>query len=271
MKQISLEQLKIVELEILSQVHDLCQELNLRYSLAGGTLLGAIRHGGFIPWDDDIDIFMPRPDYNKLIEYCKDNDTSFDLISNEINSNYGYLFAKAMCKETFIVEQNANRFDVEMGVYIDIFPIDGLGNTYVDAKKNFNKTSFKRELLVAANWKHFFRSKTRSWKYEPIRLAFFALSRFTSPKRLVPSINKLTEKISFDDSNFAGAVCGAYRTKEILKSSVYSEYTDIVFENKLFKAIKNSDAYLTSIYGNYMELPPVEKRVSHHTFSAYLK
>ncbi len=271
MKQISLAELKKIELDILSQVHDLCQQLNLRYSLAGGTLLGAIRHGGFIPWDDDIDIFMPRPDYDKLIEYCKNNSIPFSLVSNDSNSRYGYLFAKAMCKETFIVEQNANRFNIEMGVYIDIFPIDGLGTTYEEAIKNFNKTSFKRELLVATNWKRFFRSKTRSLKYEPIRLAFFILSRFTSPKRLVPIIEKKTKEIAFDDSNFAGAVCGAYRTKEILESSIYSEYTDIVFENKLFRAIKNSDAYLSSIYGNYMELPPVEKRVSHHTFIAYLK
>ena len=123
-KAIELDQLKKIELGILQEVHNVCIEQGLRYSLAGGTLLGAVRHGGFIPWDDDIDIMMPRPDYNKLIEYCMNNETPFRLVSTETEKGYGYIFAKAVDQKTFIIEQNGNRGNADMGVYVDIFPID---------------------------------------------------------------------------------------------------------------------------------------------------
>ena len=86
MKEISLDELKKIEFEILVEIDKICREQNIRYSLCGGTLLGAIRHGGFIPWDDDIDIFMPRPDYNRFLEYCIQNSTTFSLLCNKTDS-----------------------------------------------------------------------------------------------------------------------------------------------------------------------------------------
>ena len=271
MKEIFLDELKKIELEILTQIHELCAEQNLRYSLCGGTLLGAIRHKGFIPWDDDIDIFMPRPDYNKLIEYCKTHETPFTLLCNETDERYGYLFGKAMSKTATIVEENNDTGDIDMGVYVDIFPIDGLADTYEKSKKLFNKTSFKRELLVARNWSRFFKSKTHPWYYEPFRLAFFLLSRFASKKKLVRSIQKKYKDFDFDESKYSATVCGSYRLKEILPTEVYSEFIDLEFEGKTFRAIKNYETYLSNIYGDYMQLPPEEKRVSHHMFKAYYK
>lgn len=270
MKQIiTLEELKKIELEILKQVDAICIQENIKYSLCGGSLLGAIRHGGFIPWDDDIDIFMPRPDYNRFIEYCKTHHTPFKLGSVETDSKYGYLFAKAMNRDTTIHEINGNRNDVNLGVYVDIFPIDGLGDTYDEAKEKFKKTRFNRELLVAYNWRRFFRSKTRSIVYEPIRFVFFVLSRFVKSQTLIKKIQAKTPPEAFQKSKYAGAICGSYRFKEILPIEVYSEFDTVVFEGCKFMSIKNKDAYLKSIYGNYMELPPEEKRVAHHTFEAY--
>lgn len=270
-KRITLDELKKIELETLLQLDALCTQLGLRYSLCGGTLLGAIRHGGFIPWDDDIDIFMPRPDYNRLIAYCKENETPFTLLCNETNEKYGYLFAKAMAKNTVIYEENANPTNIDMGVYIDIFPIDGLADDYDSSKKLFNKTRFKREMLVAKNWKRFFKSKTHAWYYEPIRLAFFLVSRFVSRQGLINSIQRAYAADAFDQRGYAATVCGSYRLKEILKRSVYDTYTELEFEGYKFKALADYDTYLSSIYGDYMKLPPEEKRVSHHMFEAYYK
>ena len=269
MKEILLDELKRIELDILQQVHDLCQEQGLRYSLCGGTLLGAVRHKGYIPWDDDIDIFMPRPDYNKLIEYCKTHETPFQLLCHETNNRYGYLFGKAMSKTAKIIEENSESNGIEMGVYVDIFPLDGLADTYEKSKKLFNKTRFKRELLVAKNWSRFFKSKTHPWYYEPFRFAFFIMSRFVSRGKLIESIQKKYKNFDFDNSKYSATVCGSYRLKEILPTKVYAEYTTIEFEKKEFITIKDYEAYLSSIYGDYMQLPPEEKRCSHHMFKAY--
>ena len=94
LKKIPDTELKSIQYEILTELDALCKKLNIRYSLCGGSLLGAVRHKAFIPWDDDIDIIMPRPDYDALISYCRDNVTPFRLISHETEEEYGYLFAK---------------------------------------------------------------------------------------------------------------------------------------------------------------------------------
>lgn len=271
MKEISLGELKKIELDILTEIDKICKEQNIRYSLCGGTLLGAVRHGGFIPWDDDIDIFMPRPDYNRFIDYCIKNPTTFALICNKTDKRYGYLFAKAMAKNTVIREENNNPKNIDMGVYVDIFPIDGLAGTFKKAEKKFAKSSFKRELLVASNWKKFFRSKTRKWYVEPIRFAFFILSRFVNQSKLILSIEKLYPEELFEKAEFSACICGSYRSNEIAKKEIYTQYLDIEFEGKTFKGLKNYDKYLSNIYGDYMQLPPKEKQVSHHTFEAYYK
>ena len=271
MKELNLDDLKKIELDILKSIRAICEEQDIKYSLCGGTLLGALRHGGFIPWDDDIDIMMPRPDYDRFVSYCKENETPFSLLCAETDERYGYLFAKAMAKNTIIEEEIGNPNGIEMGVYVDIFPIDGLGDTYEKALKEFKKTRFKRELLVAKNWKKFKKSKTHSWKYEPIRLAFFLMSRFVSMKKLVSKLQHKFRKNNYDETAFVAVIVGSYREKEILPKSFFDGYEDVQFEGEMFKTLKEYDAYLKSIYGDYMKLPPEEKRVSHHSFKAYCK
>ncbi|MBQ9782572.1 MAG: LicD family protein [Clostridia bacterium] len=266
---LSVEQFRPIMLNILSEIDEICRNNGINYSLCGGSLLGAIRHKGFIPWDDDIDIFMPRPDYEKFLSYCQNNKTNFGLLCSDTNEKYGYLFAKAYDTSTVIKEDLTLSKNFEIGVYVDVFPIDGLADTYEQAIKVFNKTKFKRELLVARNWDKFERSKTRAWYYEPIRFGFFLISRLSSKKKLVSKIQKVYKKIDFYNVEYVGTICGSYRNKEIMKREIYEGYIDVEFEGKTFKAIKNYDSYLSGIYGDYMKLPPKEKQVSHHYFTAY--
>lgn len=270
-KEIYLEEMKRIELNTLKQIHEICVSQDFRYFLIGGTLLGAVRHKGFIPWDDDIDIGMPRPDYERFIEYCSSNDVPFKLVCNKTDPNYGYLFAKAVDKNTVLIEENANKDGAELGIYVDIFPIDGLGNTFDEAISRLNKTRFNRELLVAANWKKFFRSKTRPIYQEPIRIAFFLMSRMCSFKKLIKKIESQYDVDGFDKFKYAGCVCGSYRNKEVVEQSVYSEYVELPFEDASFYCPKDYDKYLKCIYGDYMKLPPKDKQVSHHMFVAYYK
>lgn len=270
-KVIELDELKQIEMQTLREIHQICEKEGLRYSLVGGTLLGAIRHGGFIPWDDDIDIAMPRSDYNRLIEYCKTNETPFRMICVETEDRYSYLFAKAVNPNTTIVEAGTNRNEVDMGVYVDIFPLDGMADDYESSVKVFRKKRFSRELLIAYNWKKYFRSKTRSILYEPIRLGFYLLSRFVNSKKLIVKIQKQFPADAFDRCQYCCSIAGAYRERELMERTICDEYTDIQFEGETFRAFKNYDAYLTKIYGDYMQLPPIEKQVSHHTFDAFWK
>lgn len=266
-EELSLETIKKIEFELLIKFADLCDTLNLRYSLGGGTLLGAIRHKGFIPWDDDIDVMMPRKDYDTLVSNVKIHNYDFKFKCYETDVTHMKLFANIMDVNTVIYDEDTG--EKSRGISIDVFPLDGLGDTEKNAIKRFNKTMLYRELLNAKTWNHFFLSKTHAWYYEPIRLIMFIMSRFVDGRKLLYKIDKVNRAIDFDNAEYAGCVCGSYRKKEIMKRKTFDQFIDVEFEGRKFKAIKGYDQYLTQHYGNYMELPPKEKQISHHMFHAY--
>ena len=271
MRSIESDELKQIELDILTKIDHVCRKNYFCYSLCGGTLLGAIRHKGYIPWDDDIDIAMPRDDYDKFLNYCISNEKEcgFRIVSTVNDKRYAYLFAKACALNTVIEEENFNPNGADVGVYVDIFPIDGLGSKE-EAKSNFEATRFKRELLVARNWKRFFRSKTHAWYIEPVRFAFWLMSRFVRANTLIEKIDQYYLRFPLSQSEYAAVVCGSYREKEILPIEVLNTFTEVEFEGKRFMAFEKYDDYLRSIYGDYMKLPPKDKQMSHHMFKAYI-
>ncbi len=271
MTEIRLEDIKKIELHLLLKFHDVCCSNGFTYSLCGGSLLGAVRHKGFIPWDDDVDVLMPQPDFNAFIRYCSSNYVPFGFLHHSTNKKMYDGFGKVYDDSTIIIDETTDYQGMGLGIHIDICPIVGLADTYENAIKMYRKTSIQREMLVAKNWNHYVRSKTRAWYYEPIRFTLFAMSRIISGDMLIESIDSTYSNIEYETAKFGGCVYGSYREKEIMSMDAFREYMLLPFEDKEFYCIKNFDIYLRKIYGDYMKLPPESKRVPHHYFRAYYK
>ena len=147
MKELNSKELQAATLELMKKLHDICEKINIKYFLAYGTLLGAVRHDGFIPWDDDLDIMMSRDDYNKLISYFEENKGklgSLELFTPETNKDYPYMIGRV--SDSNYVINTFNEKDCGMGVFVDIYPLDGFGNDYEKARKLSKKTFYYSSL-----------------------------------------------------------------------------------------------------------------------------
>lgn len=265
MKEINKDELRRIQLNILNKVTAFCENHNIKYSLYGGTLLGAIRHRGYIPWDDDIDISMPRPDYEKFIEnFHLIGDSNLKIHDLRLNKNYPYPFIKVSDERTLFIE-NFN-ISYKMGVNIDIFPIDGLPLHAMDSNKLMKSSSFYRNLMDLKRIKI---CKDRTL-YKNIILCFARVILFIFPIRfLLAQINKLAKKHDYNQSSFIGNIVWGYGIKERCNKNVYSNFIFHNFEGNEYKIMIGYDEYLKNVFGDYMQLPPKEKQIAHHSFKAY--
>lgn len=266
MKVISLEEAKKVELEILLNVADFCDRHGLRYYLAYGTLIGAIRHKGFIPWDDDIDIQMPRPDYNKLIElYNRENENKQYFLIDPKSKKAGHPYVKVVDNRTVKKELGTKKGSM-LGVDIDIFPIDGMPSDQAEYDKWFNKlrkcyTKFQYSNSSLKGCA--FKTKIHLLLYKP-----YALCR----GKLLKKAAKLHALYPYEECEYVGTMEMMYNSKKNrLRKEYFDGYALVEFEGHQLKAPKNYHAVLTDIYGDYMKLPPEDQQVTHHTNSSFWK
>lgn len=258
MKEVNLKEFREIQLNILKAIDKYCNENELNYSLAFGTLIGAIRHKGYIPWDDDIDIMMPREDY----EYLKNNFKSeeYELYSRQKYSNYNYPFIKVGDKSTLLVEDVEDKFD--LGVNIDVFPIDGTNNF----KYYIHRLLFRILTVKRINPS----SNNRAISKRIILKSLKVISKLFSYDFIFKLMDILNNYESFEKSEKATYLYVEYN-KPILDKSVFEEYINVEFEGEFYKSIKKYDTFLTNFYGDYMKLPPEDKRVTHHTFKVFKK
>jgi lipopolysaccharide cholinephosphotransferase len=257
-----LEGLKQYEFEILRAFDSACRGMRLQYYLLGGTLLGAVRHKGFIPWDDDIDVGMQRADYEMFISQGKNMLPEYYFIqTNHSDPEWPANFCKIRdCRTTFI-ESSVKDRKINHGVYIVIFPLDYYPENE-DAAKCFERQNrmmtrrISQVFSLPARNDGLLRRGVRSvlslvarMKYKTVREALTAREALF---RSVPQGNLL--------ANY----CGAWGKKEIVPSEWYSEGAALEFEGLMVHGPKEYDKWLMHVYGNYMRYPPVEKRVSHH-------
>jgi len=266
-KDIGKEEFKKISLDILLAVHEFCQENNIKYSLACGTLIGAIRHKGFIPWDDDIDIYMVREDYKRFIsifpQLYKDK---LSIISLESSSQWNCPFAKVYDSRTVMIEDKRTDI-VGLGIGIDVFPLDQAPDndqlwTQFEKKRKILRGLYEMKEL---RW----RSTRPLYKNILVELCYLILLPFSS-RFFAQKMNFFAQKFNNQSSNFYAENCYGTPNNRFLKSD-FGHTVEWPFENYYFNVMCGYDDYLTRFYGDYMQFPPVEERVSHHHYMAYWK
>lgn len=267
MQLLSLKEIQSIQLNILKDVANFCVKNNIKYYLAGGTLLGAIRHKGFIPWDDDIDILIPRPDYKKFVsKYPKSINKNYSLSVIDVNSSHMFTYSKVYDKRTEIHEKGIKFNDLN-GIAIDVFPIDGLPSDLEKSDRFFKtqKNWFQLYQFSIMNYIEFDKNIRRI-----ILNIVIWLCKIVGTKTFIKIINNRSSKFDFDKSEYIGvSVVPYYGNKERIKKDIYIGEVMVEFEDTYFVAPKGYKQYLTNLYGDYMQLPPEDKRISHHQFEAY--
>ena len=249
-------------LDMVKWFHNFCQENNLRYYALGGTMLGAARHQGFIPWDDDIDVGMPRKDYEKLIMLCKVRKNEQYILEsiNSENKDYIYGYAKIYDTSTTLIERA--RVNVRRGIYIDIFPLDGVGNNENKIKSIFNPIYYRYQFIVARTCA--LNKERKLYKNILMILARMIPEVFISNKKIIIDIDKLCKKNDYDSCEIIGNLLGNWGIKEIMPKDYMGEPTLYKFEDTYIYGAEKYDLYLKKLYGDWHKLPPKEKRITHH-------
>lgn len=256
MRQLSLEEIKQLEIDILDYVVEICDKNNIKYFLSYGTLLGAVRHHGFIPWDDDIDLVMLREDYNRFLKIVEANSHPRYRVLAPKDKGYFYTFSKVVDIKTSVVEEEVEQMPVN-GVWVDIFPLD--------AVKSISSIHTKMCYLLnkcraASIYKEYPKEKGisyLSWK----------ICKLIGPRAFLALFETICSKNNNEHSYYLSVISNPYRN--MFDRSIFEEALLLDFEGKQYKCPKEYDKLLTILYGNYMLLPKKEKQIPHQ-MKAYI-
>ena len=261
-KSISPADLRVHMLDILQSIHDFCDEKGLRYYLAFGTLIGAVRHHGFIPWDDDIDIWMPRPDLEVL--KAEFNHPHYKVLSAETDRSYPLDFVKAHDERTLVEEDGG---DGSWGIFVDIFPLDGVPGER-EWKKLCKKVGFIRHLVANQRFTYAYSLSARHGLKKNLSiLAGRLMHPFLSLNRLLLAEDRIMKTYNYDSYDW---FCDFTDLQpHLLNKNEFSDRVLLNFENRRFYAPKAYDKWLTILFGDYMTPPPPEKQISLHGIQAF--
>ena len=269
MKQIRTDELKTIQLKILDTVANFCDERGINYWLNAGTLLGAIRHKGYIPWDDDIDLGMLRPDYDRFMKEFNGTNPRYEFRCIELDPQFDVEFGKVFDKTTVLYEPDET--GIKTAVYIDIFVYDNVPDDEAECRKMLRKQRIYGILNAARVFPvhtrpngnmlkktlvYIIRAAAHMIPYSILPKNYFAAKAVQNSKRFV---YKDTKRIG----NLTGKYCKTYSIELI------RPFVDVEFEGKKYKAPVGYDEWLRTTYGDYMQFPPEKERVSRHDFKAY--
>jgi lipopolysaccharide cholinephosphotransferase len=256
-----LRALQMCLLDMLAEIDRICEKHGIKYGIDGGTLLGAVRHKGFIPWDDDLDIVMLRSDYNKLREACKTelDKTRFFFQDNTTDSNYRWGYGRIRRLDSEFVRCGQEHLKMKTGIFLDIFPRDNVPESYPLRLCHALSCFFWRKVLYSEVGKVHADNCLQRTVYKllnkiPASAAFKAYNKIS---------NRLNAKPSKYVRCYGFTIATKQRQIYAYPRKWFEELAPLEFEGKMFPACKNYDEYLTFVYGGYMQLPPPNQRRWH--------
>lgn len=268
--ELSLNQIHQVTLGAMKKIIEICDILHINYYIAYGTLIGAVRHKGFIPWDDDFDLVMLRHDYEKFCEYCRNNKEKIEpykMFTRDDVKNYPYNIGRFNDMRYRAVYDNVQYYD--SGVFIDIYPLDGAGNSKEEINRRLKKK--KSRLFKITLWSidnHFTKSTYNKWYRTVLKFLIRSWTKVVGSKYYLNKMEKFKEIYDIENSKYiaeltwdAGLVL---YDKKWFESYIYMDFEDISVKVPI-----GYHEFLKSHYGNYMELPPMSERTAHHDYKVY--
>jgi len=257
-----LEELKKIELSIMKKIHTFCESNGIEYFLCFGTLLGAVRHKGFIPWDDDIDIFMKRAEYDRFLQSFEKDQTDLELeiVNYTTKRYYGRVFSKVIDVNT-VLKEPQYKTDDDIGVFVDIWPLDGVPENPLYRRLYLFFAQCIKKLLLASSM---YCDKNQIF----IKKIAITIASCFNPKKVVKYLDQIARKYDIEDSDF----CTCYSDlASVYPSRLFQERIMVRFEDAEFWAPRDFDAVLREDYGDYMQLPPENERKPHHIMNTFYK
>ena len=268
MEQDFFEELHGYDLAALKALAAFCEEHHLRYYAIGGTLLGAVRHKGFIPWDDDADIGMPRADYDKLVSLAKEFPKPFVLEEYRYNKDFQSYFVKIRNEEIELLETVTEEGDKRPGYLVDVMPIDGTPDNKFLRKIYFLRVLWLRFLCGASNVHTGILTSRPKWEQMVLKVCrTLRIYKVVTKEKVYRRMDKVFRRQDVENSAFVGTVTGAYKTREIVPTEYFglnqpAKY--LAFEDMQLRVPVQYETYLTHMYGEYKKLPPKDQRKSHY-------
>ena len=266
-QELTLDQIHKQTIGLIKKYISICERIKVDYCVYYGSLIGAVRHHGFIPWDDDFDVIMLRPDFNRFISYCIKNKASlypYELKCRQTDKDYPYNIPR-FCDTRFIMEKE--NIDTNMGLFIDIYPFDGVGNNCKAAKR---KISLRKNLYNSCiTYINKEAKPTSKVFYKNIlRKIVFLYSKMHTREYFFNKLNCLKELYPYDNSEYVECIVWSSFFNPVKKAWL-KPFETIDFENIEVKIPNNYHAILSDRYGDYMQLPPEKERKPHHDYKLY--
>ena len=266
MEELSLEKSKKIQLEILECIDEFCRKENIQYSIAYGTLLGAVRHHGFIPWDDDIDIVMLRSEYDRFVASYRSE--RYPLITGDRISNHLHVVVSDSHTVVEYPKGSSDAFFYKGGLWVDVFPLDTVPEDLDKYNVLRKSISTRRKLQKLGELPNLRNQNSPKWKKMAKRMIYYLLHPFKdyNGKKALGLLQKYNNTNS---SKVASLSVWYWTHSEFMPKSWFTDFCELEFEGRRFKAVKSYDEYLRSLYGDYMKLPPVEERKGKHKYKVY--